>query len=259
MKKIIILGSDGEIGSFLSNKLLDTFDILKASRNKDNPNYIDFSNRDSIKNFIEKISIDNNIYGIINCYGIQKPINNFLDSNFDDWQNNMIINFHNYSFFLHSLLNKKLPNLRKIVNFSGGGATGPRRGFSAYAISKISLYKLTEILAKELKSHKIDINIIAPGAIKSKMTKEIINSGTDFDKEYLNALNVSKNGGDSKENILSLCKLLLSSKSNGLSGKLISAQWDNLNESNVDELKDNNDLYNLRRIDNKFFIKKKDI
>ena len=91
------------------------------------------------------------------------------------------------------------------------------------------------------------------------MTKEIINSGTDFDKEYLNALNVSKNGGDSKENILSLCKLLLSSKSNGLSGKLISAQWDNLNESNVDELKDDNDLFNLRRIDNKFFIKKKDI
>jgi Dehydrogenases with different specificities (related to short-chain alcohol dehydrogenases) len=258
MKKIIIFCSDGEIGNFLSNNLVDTYDVVKASRNAGNPNYIDFSNRDSIKNFIKK-NIDDKIYGIVNCYGIQKPINNFLDSNFEDWERNIIINFQNYSFFLHSLLNQNLPEFRKIVNFSGGGATGPRKGFSAYAISKISLYKLTEILAEELRSYKIDINIIAPGVIKSKMTKEIIDRGSDFDEEYLNALNVYKNGGNSKDNILSLCRLLLSRKSNGLSGKLISAQWDNFQEFNVDSLKNDYDLFNLRRIDNKFFTKKKDI
>ncbi len=121
------------------------------------------------------------------------------------------------------------------------------------------MYKLTEILAEELRSYKIDINIIAPGVIKSKMTKEIIDRGSDFDEEYLNALNVYKNGGNSKDNILSLCRLLLSRKSNGLSGKLISAQWDNFQEFNVDSLKNDYDLFNLRRIDNKFFTKKKDI
>ena len=91
------------------------------------------------------------------------------------------------------------------------------------------------------------------------MTKEIIDRGSDFDEEYLNALNVYKNGGNSKDNILSLCRLLLSRKSNGLSGKLISAQWDNFQEFNVDSLKNDYDLFNLRRIDNKFFTKKKDI
>ena len=168
-------------------------------------------------------------------------------------------NFQNYSFFIHNVLNQNLPDLKKIINFSGGGATAPRKGFSAYAISKIALYKLTEILAEECKSDKIDFNIIAPGAIKSKMTEEIIDKGSDLGDEYLSALEVYNKGGDNKENILKICRLLLSSKSDGLTGKLISAQWDNIQESDIDLLKNDNDLFNLRRIDKKFFIKKKDI
>ena len=258
MKTIIILGSNGEIGNFLSENLSDSYIVLKANRNKKDQNYIDFSDRNSINHFI-KNNINKNIYGIINCYGVQKPIGDFLDTDFDDWERNIMTNFQNYSFFIHNVLNQNLPDLKKIINFSGGGATAPRKGFSAYAISKIALYKLTESLAEECKSDKIDFNIIAPGAIKSKMTEEIIDKGSDLGDEYLSALEVYNKGGDNKENILKICRLLLSSKSDGLTGKLISAQWDNIQESDIDLLKNDNDLFNLRRIDKKFFIKKKDI
>ena len=91
------------------------------------------------------------------------------------------------------------------------------------------------------------------------MTEEIIDKGSDLGDEYLSALEVYNKGGDNKENILKICRLLLSSKSDGLTGKLISAQWDNIQESDIDLLKNDNDLFNLRRIDKKFFIKKKDI
>ena len=257
MKTIIILGSNGEIGNFLSENLSDTYTVLKANRNTKDQNYIDFSDRDSISHFI-KNNINENIYGIINCYGVQKPIGDFTNTDFDDWEENIMINFQNYSFFIHNVLNQNLPNLKKVINFAGGGAIAPRKGFSSYAISKISLYKLTEILAEECRNDKIDFNIIAPGAIKSRMTEEIINS-VQLGDEYSSALEVHNTGGDNIENILTLCRLLLSSKSDGVTGKLISAQWDNLKESDLDILKNDNDLFNLRRIDEKFFIKKKDI
>tara|TARA_Y100001949_G_scaffold175711_1_gene186287 strand:- start:339 stop:1124 length:786 start_codon:yes stop_codon:yes gene_type:complete len=259
VNKVIILGSSGEIGSFLSKKLSNTYTIIKASRSKEDSNshYIDFSDRLLIDQFI-KNNINSDIYGIINCYGIQKPIGNFGDTNFEDWEKNIIINFQNYSFFIHRILNQNLTNLRKVINFSGGGVTGPRKSFSAYAISKAALYKFTEILAEEYKDNKIDFNIIAPGSIKSKMTKEIIDVGSKLGDEYSSALKTSNEGGQEKENIVQLCRFLLSGKSNGITGKLIAAQWDNIEEYDLGSLKNDKNLFTLRRIDKKFFIEKKD-
>jgi 3-oxoacyl-[acyl-carrier protein] reductase len=49
--------------------------------------------------------------------------------------------------------------------------------------------------------------------------------------------------------ILSLCDFLVSEKSKGITGKLISAEWDNWSDwpQHVDELRAS-DLYTLRRI-----------
>ena len=159
---------------------------------------------------------------------------------------------------MHRVLNQNLTNLRKVINFSGGGVTGPRKSFSAYAISKAALYKFTEILAEEYKDNKIDFNIIAPGSIKSKMTKEIIDVGSKLGDEYSSALKTFNEGGQEKENIVQLCRFLLSGKSNGITGKLIAAQWDNIEEYDLGSLRNDKNLFTLRRIDKKFFIEKKD-
>ena len=39
MKTIIILGSNGEIGNFLSENLSDSYIVLNANRNKKDQNY----------------------------------------------------------------------------------------------------------------------------------------------------------------------------------------------------------------------------
>ena len=144
----------------------------------------------------------------------------------------------------------------QVINFSGGGCTFPRQYFSAYSISKISLYKLTEILALEYKDEEIDFNIIAPGTIKSKMTQEVIDAGESIGDEYSEAVNTLNNGGQDKERILDLCQLLLSEKSNGLSGRLFAAQWDNLDNYDMNELINDKNLFTLKRVDNKNFIEK---
>jgi len=266
MKKIIILGSSGSIGSYLSKGLSNDFKIIATVRNNSNTNVfsefkniscfkVDFANRKDIKNFFEKIQCEKDLYAIINCYGIQGPIGNFKDSNFETWEENLNVNFHNYAFLLHLFLNSK-HCIKKVINFSGGGCTFPRQFFSAYSISKISLYKLTETLALEHKDDGIDFNIIAPGSIKSKMTKEIINQGESLGDEYNDAVNTFSTGGQNQEKILDLCNLLLSNKSNGLTGKLISAQWDNFGEEKLEVLKNSKNIFTLRRIDKKFFTEK---
>ena len=52
MKKVIILGSSGELGNYLSLKLSKSYDIIAVNRN-DSKNYIDFSDRKSITKFLD--------------------------------------------------------------------------------------------------------------------------------------------------------------------------------------------------------------
>jgi len=263
MKRIILLGSSGSIGSYLTSHLSKLFEIIAISRssshfnNIDNVSYhaVDMDRKSDIIRFFELIGNKKKIYGIINCYGIQNPIELFHKTDFKTWENNLTTNLSNYAFFLHLFLNSN-HSLKKIINFSGGGCTFPRQYFSAYAISKISLYKLTEILALEYEDEGIDFNIIAPGAIKSKMTQEVIDAGDYIGDEFSKAIKTFNNGGQDKRKILELCKLLLSQKSNGLSGRLFAAQWDNLDNYDLNELINNKNLFTLKRIDNKNFTEK---
>ncbi len=57
----------------------------------------------------------------------------------------------------------------KIIIISGGGATNPLPNISAYAASKAAVVRLMETLAEELKPHGIDVNAVAPGALKTRM------------------------------------------------------------------------------------------
>ena len=57
----------------------------------------------------------------------------------------------------------------KIVQLSGGGATAPLAGLSAYAASKAAVVRFAETLAVELRDHRVDVNAIAPGALNTRM------------------------------------------------------------------------------------------
>ena len=67
----------------------------------------------------------------------------------------------------------------KIVNLSGGGATGPRPNFSAYATAKAGVVRFTETLARELDG-TIDVNAIAPGALNTGMLDDVLDAGPEL-------------------------------------------------------------------------------
>lgn len=143
-------------------------------------------------------------------------------------------------------------NRGKIIAFSGGGE-GPLPKFSSYASSKGGTIRLVETLSKELESSGIEINCVAPGLISSGFTESIIKAGAEKagQKKYEDALR-EKSGEaptESPEKAAALAVFLASGESNGLSGRNISAVWDNWKEipKNIDIIK-KSDIYTWRRI-----------
>lgn len=138
----------------------------------------------------------------------------------------------------------------KIVNLSGGGATTPRPRFSAYAVSKAAIVRFTETLAEETKGSGIDVNAIAPGTLNTRLLDEVVTAGREkAGEEYDRVLRQKQEGCESIENAAALCVFLLSSESDGISGKLISAVWDPWKTlSKRREELSASDIYTLRRI-----------
>jgi NAD(P)-dependent dehydrogenase (short-subunit alcohol dehydrogenase family) len=187
---------------------------------------------------------------LINNAAIQGPIGPLADNNLLCWESTIQLNL----LAPVALSKEMIPLLSKgknpsIINLSGGGATSPRPNFSAYAASKAGLVRFSETLAEELRP-AIKVNCIAPGAMSTKMLEGILESSHSAgDKEITSVKRVLLEGGVSMDRVADLALFLASSKSNGISGKLISAIWDNWEAwpNHLDEL-NHSDIYSLRRI-----------
>jgi 3-oxoacyl-[acyl-carrier protein] reductase len=139
----------------------------------------------------------------------------------------------------------------KIINLSGGGATAPLPRFSAYAASKAAIVRLTETLACELKEDGIDVNAIAPGALNTRLLDEVLAAGPekvgqDF---YERSLKQRDQGGASLARGAALATYLASADSDGITGRLLSAVWDDwAHLGDWREELERSDIYTLRRI-----------
>ena len=120
-----------------------------------------------------------------------------------------------------------------IIHFSGGGAAYGRPNFSAYASSKAGLLRLVETVSHELQQSGcpgITINAVAPGAVRTAMTDEIVRSTERAGaKEAAEAEAVRRSGGTPPELITALVDFLCDPDMNkGLSGRLIHVREDYL-------------------------------
>ena len=120
------------------------------------------------------------------------------------------------------------PRRAKVVCFSGGGATKARGNFSAYGAAKTAIVRLVETIAEEERGQPLDINALAPGAINTRLTDEVLALGPAVvgEAEYTAAQRQKAGGGGSLEGALTCVEWLLSPESDGISGRLISAPWD---------------------------------
>ena len=184
--------------------------------------------------------------------GIQGPKGPFEENDWAKWMETIRINLLGTVYCCRALLPMlKSAQRGKILILSGGGATKPMPFFSAYAASKAGVVRFGETLAEELKPQGIDVNMIAPGALNTKMLDEVLEAGPKGVGEayYRAALKQRDTGGASMDRAASLCVHLASHECDGITGRLISAPWDNWEqlEAHRDELAAS-DIYTLRRI-----------
>jgi 3-oxoacyl-[acyl-carrier protein] reductase len=189
---------------------------------------------------------------LVNNAAILGPIGKAWEISSADWQATMQVNLLTPVALCQAVIPGMIRQRQgKIINLSGGGSTGPRPYFSAYAVAKTGIVRFSEILALEVQEHNIQVNCIAPGALPTEMAQAVLRAGPEQAgaKEYVQAGKQAKAGNDVIRRAVALSVFLASSESDGVTGKLISAVWDPWEQlpQHLEDLQAS-DVYTLRRI-----------
>lgn len=262
---IVITGTSSGIGRALTEHLLlrghrvwglarsDQSDFA-ATHSRFKPLRADVSDWTQVAQAAKSILAEQaTVDALIACAGLQGAIGPALKLDPLKWSETVRANLDGTYYAIRAFAEPLLAATRrgKIVCFSGGGSTKARANFSAYGVAKTGVVRLVETLAEELQGQPIDVNAIAPGAINTRLTDEVLQLGPSIvgETEFRAAQKQKANGGASLERVFGLIEFLLSEQSDGISGRLISAPWDpwpTLGEHR--EALAKSDVYMLRRI-----------
>jgi NAD(P)-dependent dehydrogenase (short-subunit alcohol dehydrogenase family) len=189
---------------------------------------------------------------LVNNAGVYGPMGNIEDVDWEEWVDAIRINLLG----LVCVSRAAMPMFRaqrygKIINISGGGAANPMPAITAYAASKAGVVRFTESLALECRDDHIDVNAIAPGALVTRMMDQLLEAGPErVGQQFFDRMKkIAQEGGTPLDVGAALCVFLGSAESDGITGKLIAAQWDRWEDwpKYLDEL-NTSDVYTLRRI-----------
>ena len=143
-----------------------------------------------------------------------------------------------------------------IFNICGGGAIKAEAGLSVYGATKSGLARLTEVMSLDLKKKNISAYAFSPGMFNTRMQLNYVKFLKTYNlKEYKNFIKKLKETKSSFKKITELFEFLYKKKPKNLSGKLLSAQFDEINTLRKLELLAQDDIFSLRRIDNFLFKK----
>ncbi|MHB1421623.1 MAG: SDR family NAD(P)-dependent oxidoreductase [Gemmataceae bacterium] len=189
---------------------------------------------------------------LVNNAGVYGPIGRIEDNDWEEWVQAIRINLFGSVLMCRAVL----PHLReqgygKIINLSGGGATAPLPRFSSYAASKAAVVRFTETLAEEVREHHIDVNAIAPGPLNTRLLDRVLEAGPDRAGQSFHerSLKQREEGGVPLDKGAALAAFLASDSSDGITGRLLSAVWDNWTELPARQQHlAKSDIYTLRRI-----------
>ncbi len=193
----------------------------------------------------------------VNNAGIYGPFGPFVDNDLEMWKKAIDINLMGTMICTKYVLPYMIRSGKgKIINLSGGGSGGPATPtISAYVTSKMAVVRFTEVIAEEVKDHNIQVNSIAPGAVNTRLLDQVLGAMGKVEKKFLErSLKQRETGGVPPEKAADLALFLASEESDAVTGKLISAVWDDYRNfgKRLEEIIGTS-LYTVRRIDGKIY------
>lgn len=233
------------VGRKLSARCRPGQKILTTATDVSKPNQVDALVAAAIRQF-------GKVHILVNNAGVYGPLGALEQIDWEDWVTAININLLGTVYPCRAILpHFKAAGYGKIINLSGGGATQPLPRLSAYATAKAGVVRFTETLSEEVGAWHIDVNVIAPGTLATRLLDEVVAAGPESVGDVLHArmVKIRNEGGTPLSLPAELCVYLGSAISDGLSGRLIAAVWDpwkTLHEHRRDL--EGSDIYTLRRI-----------
>jgi len=229
IKKILITGASGGIGSAICNKFQSkNFNMILTSSSNEKlenlkkiygeSNYyykVDLSDSANLQDCLDKISLEHkDISVIVNNAGITQD-NLIFRMKYEQWSNvmqtNLNSNFQIIKSLLPNMLSKKYG---KIIGISSiVGSTG-NPGQANYVASKSGMVGLYKSIALEVAKRNINVNIVSPGFISTIMTDDL---SDEHKKSYLSKIPMSRFG--TPEDIANIVFFLASDDSSYITGQ----------------------------------------
>ncbi|HIG65795.1 MAG TPA: 3-oxoacyl-ACP reductase FabG [Methyloprofundus sp.] len=232
MKKALITGGSGDIGSALCQRLAgeNIHVIVHSNHNLDKAQSIadtinqgggsaeacafDVCDAIGTETTLKKLSESGLIQIIINNAGIHRdaPLAGMSREN---WSKVIDVSLNGFYNVTQPLL---MPMIQsrwgRIINMSSIAGVMGNRGQCNYSAAKAALNGATKSLAQELASRKITVNAIAPGIIQGSMTEN------SFDAQAIKNIVPMKRAGKPEE-VAALAAFLCSDEASYISGQII--------------------------------------
>jgi len=262
-KTAIIISASSDIGDAMARRWKKTgWNVVGTYRTKsDKVNELagegiklipcDLSNKESI---VKACSQFPKWDVLVLCPGTQDPVGKFAENNFDEWEESIKVNLTSQLRIVHALL----PNRNKdacVMFFAGGGTNNAPQNYSAYTLSKIALIKMTELLDAEVPDTRFAI--VGPGWVKTKIHESTLKAGKKAGSNLSKTKEkLSSNECTPMNDVLDCCEWIAASPRKVVGGRNFSVAFDKWgDEELVNKLKEDSDIYKLRRFGNDLLIK----
>jgi NAD(P)-dependent dehydrogenase (short-subunit alcohol dehydrogenase family) len=135
----------------------------------------DVSDPDAVEEVVES-AIDqfDRVDILVNNAGIIWPLDEFVESDPDEWSYNIQVNLLGPYYITRNVLPLMMDqDYGRIVHVSSGAARRAFAGWSAYCVAKAGLDMMSSALALELQGTRITSNCFYPGLVDTEMQSDI--------------------------------------------------------------------------------------
>lgn len=224
--RIIVTGSSSGLGKHICQELTKSgIRVIGLSRSKPlNINFdsiqCDVSNHEEVKNAFKSIKRDFKPNGLINAAGIAS-MNLFITTPPEKMEQIINTNVLGTMFCCQQALKifARSKDRSSIINFSTIAVNIALKGESVYVASKAAIEAFSRTLAKEAGDFNCTVNTIAPGPVDTKLIKGLSENQIN---RIIDMQSIQEKA--TPEDILNICKLLLSSKAKDITGQTINVK-----------------------------------
>lgn len=262
MKKAIVISASSDIGEALCKKwaedgqsIIGTFrteskaveNLCKIQRVRMLP--CDLLNQREVESACEFISRQSAEWDVlVFAPGVMDPIGAFETIDWAAWENALQINMMRPLQILHRLLpSRNRVDRPTVIFFAGAGTNSSAVNYSAYALSKVSLIKMCELLDAEMPDTRFAI--IGPGWVNTKIHQSTLAAGEKAGGNYRRTLeHFQKDRWVPMEKIVDCCDWVISAPIVAVGGRNFSVVFDDWGTKVLEAaLKADQDMYKLRR------------